>query len=143
MADTIFGRIVDGRLPSHRVWEDADLLAILDIEPVNKGHALILTKVPYVDCRQVPDRILQKVLPLARDLGAAMCEEFGYSGFNVHQSNGPDAGQDILHYHLHVWPRTSDGELTLAFRDEVQYAPGEIENFAERLALAVKARLGS
>src|SRR5690348_10971768 len=51
VTETIFSRIVKGELPSYKVWEDDDLVAILDIVPVNKGHVLILTKEPYPDAR--------------------------------------------------------------------------------------------
>lgn len=141
MSDSIFAKIVRGELPSCKVWEDEDLLVILDIEPVNKGHALILTKQPYADARDVPDAILGKILPLARDIGVILCREFGYSGFNIHQSNGPDAGQDVIHYHLHVWPRCSKEELRFVFKEEVTYKSGEIAEVADRIERALRDRL--
>jgi len=133
MSDSVFMRIVRGEIGSYKVWEDDDIVAILDIEPVNKGHVLILTKQPYVDVRGVPDDLLAKILPLARDLGVAVCEEFGYPGFNIHQSNGAAAGQDIFHYHMHVWPRRSEDEITFMYKEEVSYADGEIGVVAERI----------
>jgi|HubBroStandDraft_1064217.scaffolds.fasta_scaffold74116_3 histidine triad (HIT) family protein len=137
MPDSVFSRIIAGELPSAKVWEDDDLLAILDLQPVNKGHVLILAKCECADIRDVADSILAKVLPLARDVGIALCEAFGYSGFNIHQSNGVAAGQDVMHYHLHVWPRREKAEVRLVFRDEPEYEGNELSEVAEQLSKAV------
>lgn len=138
VAKSVFAKIIDGELPSVKVWEDDDLVAILDIEPVNLGHVLILAKCPCLDIREVPDVTLAKVLPLARDIGLALCQSFGYSGFNIHSSNGLAAGQDVMHFHLHVWPRREKEEVRLVFRDHPSYAEGEIEEVGARLAVALR-----
>lgn len=143
MADDVFTRIIAGELPSVRIWEDEDVLAILDIEPVNIGHVLILAKCPCVDIRQVPDKVLEKILPLARDIGAVLCETLGYSGFNIHQSNGAAAGQDVMHFHLHIWPRHAKDEVGLVFMNHPSYADGEIGQVGAKLAQALSEILHS
>lgn len=137
MNKSIFARIIDGELPSVKIWEDEDILAILDIEPVNIGHVLILARCPCSDIRQVPDRILRKILPLARDIGAAVCDVLGYEGFNIHQSNGAAAGQDVMHFHMHVWPRNEKSEVRLVFKNHPSYAEGEIEDVGSQLRTAL------
>jgi histidine triad (HIT) family protein len=137
MADDVFSRIVEGELPSVRIWEDEDVLAILDIEPVNIGHVLVLAKCPCVDIRQVPDKVLKKILPLARDIGVALCEAFGYGGFNIHQSNGVAAGQDVMHFHLHIWPRREKDEVRLVFKNHPSYSDGEMTQIGAQLRLAL------
>ena len=138
MAKSELARITDGALPAAMVWEDDDLLAILDTEPMNIGHVLILTKSEFADIRDVPDSVLAKVLPLARDLGIALCNAFGYAGFNIHQNNGAAAGQEVMHYHLHVWPRRGRDEVRLAFQHEPRYTGNELSDVAGQLSRALR-----
>ena len=133
---TVFERLIAGELPSAKVWVDDDLVVFLDNAPVNLGHCLIVTRVPYPDILEVPDPILQKILPLAKALGQALVD-LGYRGFNIHQSNRPEARQDILHCHVHVWPRKHRDEVRFVFEDEPEYAGTEMSDWAARLASAV------
>ncbi|MDR3155465.1 MAG: HIT domain-containing protein [Deltaproteobacteria bacterium] len=114
MSDTcIFCEISKGRIPSIRIYEDADFISFLDINPVARGHLLIITREHYLSTPEVPDEILAKALPLAKRLAAAAVLGVGADGFNILINNGEKAGQAVGHWHLHVIPRKDRSELPL------------------------------
>jgi histidine triad (HIT) family protein len=112
-ASCIFCEIANGRIPSIRIYEDDDFISFLDINPLTRGHLLIITREHYPATADVPDAILAKALPLAKKLAAAAVTGVGAEGFNVIINNGPVAGQAVEHWHLHVIPRRDRSELPL------------------------------
>jgi histidine triad (HIT) family protein len=109
----IFCEIANGRIPSIRIYEDADFISFLDISPLTKGHLLIITREHYPATLDVPDHILAKALPLAKKLARAAITGVGAEGFNIIINNGKVAGQEVDHWHLHVVPRNKPEELVL------------------------------
>jgi histidine triad (HIT) family protein len=109
----IFCEIADGRIPSIRIYEDADFISFLDINPLTRGHLLIITRKHYPATLDVPDAVLAKALPLAKKLARAAAMGVGAEGFNIMINNGTVAGQAVDHWHLHVIPRTDRSELPL------------------------------
>lgn len=103
--DCIFCKIANGEIPSTTLYEDDDFRVILDLGPGSKGHALILPKEHYRDLNELDPKIAAKVLPLAAKIGAAQKKALGAAGYNVVQNNGPEAGQTVFHFHVHVIPR--------------------------------------
>ena len=110
MADTIFGKIIRGEIPCHRVYEDAQVLAFLDINPLSRGHTLVIPKEPAETMDQLSDEAaaaLGKVLPrLCRAVVAAT----GVREYNVLENNGRGAHQAIAHVHFHIIPKPSATE---------------------------------
>ncbi|MDR1873339.1 MAG: HIT domain-containing protein [Deltaproteobacteria bacterium] len=113
MGDCVFCDIVNGRIPSIRVYEDADFIALMDINPLTPGHLLIITRDHYGATLDVPDHILAKALPLAKKIAEAVLLGVGSPAFNILINNGPEAGQAVSHWHLHVVPRQNPQELPL------------------------------
>jgi len=107
----VFCQISAGRIPSIRVYEDAEFVAFMDIAPQTEGHFLIVPRAHYEVLAEVPDAILAKVLPLARRLSGAAMAGLGFEAFNILQNNGEVAGQAVAHWHMHVIPRRAKGEL--------------------------------
>src|SRR3954471_24109490 len=105
MADTIFGKIVRGEIPCHRIYEDDKVLAFLDVNPISRGHVLVIPKEPAETLDQLSDdagAAIGRVLPrLARAVLAAT----GATAYNVLQNNGPLAHQAVFHVHFHIIPR--------------------------------------
>ena len=99
-----FARIVRGELPAARVYEDADVLAFMDIAPVTEGHVLVIAKrVRARNLLEMDGRTLGKLLAVARRVGAAQMRGLGADGFSIEQNNG--YGQTVPHFHVHVIPR--------------------------------------
>ncbi|MFO7275736.1 MAG: HIT family protein [Pseudomonadota bacterium] len=105
MADTIFRRIIDGEVPCHKVYEDDKVLAFLDINPLSRGHTLVIPKEPAETLDQLSDEsaaALGRVLPrICRAVIAAT----GVREYNVLENNGRGAHQAIPHVHFHIIPK--------------------------------------
>ena len=105
MADTVFGKIIRGQIPCHKVYEDAQIIAFLDINPLSRGHTLVVPKEPAETLDQLSDEAaaaLGRVLPrLCRAVVAAT----GTREYNVLENNGQGAHQAIAHVHFHIIPK--------------------------------------
>lgn len=102
---TIFGKILDGELPCHRLYEDDHVLAFLDIGPISKGHTLVIPKERKTYLHELSDEAgaaIGRVLPR---LGRAVMKATGATAYNVLQNNGSSAGQVVMHVHFHIIPR--------------------------------------
>ncbi len=110
MAETIFGKIIGGQIPCHKVYEDDRVLAFLDINPLTRGHTLVIPKEPAPTLDKLSDEsaaALGRVLPrICRAVMAAT----GVAEYNVLENNGPGAHQAVFHVHFHIIPRPSPSE---------------------------------
>ncbi len=100
----IFCMIVKGRLPSYKVYEDDDILVILDKYPASKGHLLVLTKEHYSSIHDAEPRRAVKALAVAAALARIYRESVGAPGVKLVVNSGRPAGQEIFHLHIHVIP---------------------------------------
>lgn len=107
----IFCQISAGRIPSIRIYEDNEFIAFMDIAPQSEGHFLIVPRAHYESLNNVPDKVLAKILPLAKKLSDAAMTGLGVEGFNLLQNNGEVAGQAVPHWHMHVIPRRDKSEF--------------------------------
>jgi len=109
VSDTIFGKIIRGEIPCHRVYEDEQVLAFLDVNPIARGHTLVIPKEAVVTLDQLSDdsaAAIGRVLPrIARAVLAAT----GARAYNVLQNNGTMAHQAVMHVHFHIIPKWDDG----------------------------------
>jgi len=109
VSDTIFGKIIRGEIPCHRVYEDEHVLAFLDVNPIARGHTLVIPKEARVTLDQLSDdsaAAIGRVLPrIARAVLAAT----GARAYNVLQNNGAQAHQAVMHVHFHIIPKWDDG----------------------------------
>ncbi|MBV9344835.1 MAG: HIT family protein [Gammaproteobacteria bacterium] len=110
MAETVFGKILRGEIPCHKVYEDTHVLAFLDINPLSRGHTLLIPKEPAETLDALSDEsaaALGRVLPrLCRAVVAAT----GTREYNVLENNGRGAHQAIEHVHFHIIPKPNHGE---------------------------------
>ena len=110
MSDCVFCKIVAGEIPSSKVLETDDLLAFLDIGPINPGHTLLIPKAHYGTLDQVPSDVASKLGGALPKLCEAVSAAAKAEGFNVFQTNHECAGQVVPHVHFHIVPRyPSDG----------------------------------
>lgn len=108
----IFCRIVSGALPSTRVYEDEHVMAFLDINPVAKGHLLVIPKCHYETLLDVPEETGARIMPVLKLLGKAVMMATGADGFNCLQNNFAASGQVVFHSHWHIVPRFEGDGLT-------------------------------
>lgn len=102
----VFCLIVAGKTPAAKVFEDEQVLAIMDIRPINEGHVLVMPKQHYPSLTDLPGDVWAHQASVAKDIGGAIrhsgvrCE-----GINLFLSDGKAAFQEVPHIHLHVIPR--------------------------------------
>ena len=99
----IFCKIINGEIPSYKIYEDDEILAFLDINPVNPGHTLIIPKEHTLDVTTINNDVLIKILDKSRDIASLLIEKMGAQGFTLVQNNG--TAQEVKHFHLHVMPK--------------------------------------
>ncbi len=131
----VFAKILRGELPAHKVYEDADTLAFLDIMPAADGHALVIPKGPYRTIIDTPDDILAKLAVISRKIAVAAQKAFAADGITLMQFSEAAGGQEVFHIHFHVIPRTAGvplRPLPRGFADKELLA-----GFAERIRAAL------
>lgn len=103
--DNIFAKILRGEIPSHRVYEDADTVAFMDVMPQGTGHILVVPKAPSRNLLDADPATLAKLFPVVQKLTRAVKKAFAADGVTVMQFNEPASGQTVYHLHVHVIPR--------------------------------------
>ena len=103
--DNVFAKILRGELPSHKLYEDDDTIAIMDIMPRGDGHCLVIPKKPSRNIFDVDAESLAAVMRTAQKLARAVVPAFQADGVTVQQFNEPAGGQVVFHLHVHVIPR--------------------------------------
>lgn len=111
--DCIFCKIVAGDVPCFKVYEDEHTLAFMDINPANRGHALVIPKAHSPDLYESPDETLAATLATARKVARAVRATVNPDGLNLVQANGPGAAQSVFHLHVHIMPRFTGDEMKL------------------------------
>ena len=106
----VFCKIIDGEIPSSVVYEDDDVLAILDISQTTRGHTLVMPKKHYDSFLSCPQEEMHKVMDVARRIGQAEISILGAKGVNILTNVGEVAGQSVPHFHVHVIPRYVGGQ---------------------------------
>ena len=136
MENCIFCKIVKGEIPSSKVYEDSEVLAFLDIAPVNIGHALVIPKKHFVNIHDTPEEILGYMMRVAKNIAKAIKETTGAEGINININNEPAAGQIIFHTHLHVIPRYAADGFKL-WHGRRGYEEGEKDEVAKKIIQAL------
>lgn len=129
--DCVFCKIVAGEIPAHKVYEDDQVIAFLDIAHWTKGHTLILPKSHYADLLDTPDETVAKIAVLAKDLASNYKPTLKADGFNVNNNCGEVAGQEVMHYHVHLIPRYKDSDFTIEVQNRAQNI--DLEEVAAKL----------
>ncbi|DBA00957.1 TPA: hypothetical protein N0F65_006218 [Lagenidium giganteum] len=112
--DNIFRKIIDGTIPSYKIFETDRVLAILDAFPLVPGHALLMHKGEYASVVDMPEDVTIELFREPPRLAKAVRAATGCEGINIVQNNGAASGQAVFHAHVHVIPRfKGDGKLPL------------------------------
>lgn len=133
----VFCKIVTGRIPSTKVYEDGEVLAFIDIGPIVKGHVLVIPKEHFDPLTAVPARLLGRVMEAVQKVAAAQIAGLGADGVNLHQANGAAAGQVVPHVHFHVIPRFNDDGHRWNWKSTTYATAAEASALADRLRAAL------
>lgn len=117
--DCIFCKIASKEVPSHIVYESENVIAILDSNPVTKGHTLVMPKQDFETFLSTPKDLMNEVMDVAQKIGIALMKKLLARGVNIIMNCYEPAGQTVMHFHVHVIPRysVSDG-LAIDFKTD-------------------------
>lgn len=103
--NNIFAKILRGEIQAHKVYEDDDTLAFMDVMPQAEGHTLVIPKKPSRGLLDAEPEVLARLIKVAQRVAGAVKAAFGADGLTVFQYNEPAGGQTVFHLHVHIVPR--------------------------------------
>lgn len=104
----IFCSIIAGELPVAKIYEDSNLLVLMDKYPINIGHTLVIPKIHYDNILLMPHEEVGRLYSFVPIIAKAVVSAVNADGFNVGQNNGRAANQIVPHVHIHIIPRFKD-----------------------------------
>lgn len=142
MSDCIFCAIAAGNIPSASLWEDERTFAFLDINPLRPGHALVVPKAHATRHAgmDAPDR--DAVWATVAKITPALCDAVGAADATIAVNDGPAAGQEVPHVHVHIVPRKpgdGGGPVHALFANRPTVSSDELHDVAIRVQRAVDA----
>ena len=99
----IFCKIINGEIPSKKIYEDDIVIVIMDVDPRSNGHVLIIPKKHYQDLYDIDNDTLNHIMKVSREISNKLVDKLGCPGVTLEQNNG--IAQAVKHFHLHVIPR--------------------------------------
>lgn len=127
----LFCKIIAGEIPAHKIYEDEEVFAFLDIHPINPGHTLVVPKAHYANLVDAPPELLASLIKATQKIAKAVISATGMDNFNLGVNNGSLAGQVIFHLHFHIMPRYADDHHQLWHGQD--YKAGEAEEIAGKI----------
>jgi histidine triad (HIT) family protein len=103
--NNIFAKILRGEIASHRVYEDDEIVAFMDVMPQGKGHTLVVPKMPSRNLLDAEPSTLAPLMRAVQTVARGVMRAFAADGVTVIQYNEAPAGQSVFHFHVHVIPR--------------------------------------
>lgn len=140
----VFCKIIKGVIPSVHVYESENVLAFLDVEPIEKGHVLVIPKHHWKTIMDIPVNdasdieCSEEMMYIVRVVAKAMCDAFA-ADVNILQANGVCAGQTVDHIHFHVVPRRKDGPVPPVWKSGAGKYQDDTErdDYAKKIKAAV------
>ena len=137
--DCAFCAIVTGERPGHLVLEEPDVVGLLDIRPVFKGHTLLVPREHVDTLGDLPDKLREPLLAATQRVAVAVESALGAKGAFIAVNN--KVSQSVPHLHVHVVPRTKGDGLRGFFWPRTKYADdAEAAGYAARIRTAVESR---
>ncbi len=117
----VFCDIIAKKAPAHIVYEDDDLIAILDKHPITDGHTLLLTKRHYERFGEIPQAEVVKLFAKVQELNERIMRKMSAQGSHISINDGKAAHQLVPHIHVHIIPRKAGDEVTFTARKRLPH----------------------
>jgi len=139
MSDTcIICKIVNGDVPAKTIYEDDDIIAILDFNGANPGHSFVIPKEHIPILEQVPSRLVGKMFNVANKISSAIFDTLKVQGTNIFVANGVPAGQKVAHFMVNIIPRKENDQVNM------QWQPRQLsEEEMSTVELKIKGEVGN
>ena len=131
--DYLFCKIVNGKIPCTKVYEDEKVLSFMDINPMNDGHLLVIPKNHGSTILELPETDFLAVMSATKKIAEAVNKALNPDGINILQLNGEAANQVVPHLHVHIVPRWLGDGLTISKWVPVQGDMEQISQFGEKI----------
>jgi len=133
--ECIFCNIIEKKSEAEILFEDDKVVAFLDIQPINYGHALVVPKKHYDNFLTIPPEELVQVTKATQFIAGIVKRSVNADGFNVISNNGDSAGQTVYHFHQHIIPRfNEDFNFKPRFKN---YGEGAMKEYADKIRSVV------
>jgi histidine triad (HIT) family protein len=111
MDDCVFCRIIKKEIPCDCLYENDKIFVMLDINPANQGHTLLIPKTHCKDITETKNDEAAELMIKAKEFAPKIAKAVNADGFNLIMNTRPAAGQMVMHTHLHIIPRFKDDGL--------------------------------
>jgi histidine triad (HIT) family protein len=138
--DCIFCKIINGDLPSAKVYEDEHVYAFLDLSQVTKGHTLVIPKTHTKNIYETPPEVAKELFARIPVVANAVKETYKPIGMNLLNNNEAPADQSVFHLHIHIIPRYGDGDGYSSnwVTHNEDYTPEKLQEMAEEISAEIK-----
>lgn len=138
--DCIFCKIINGDIPSAKVYEDEHVYAFLDISQVTKGHTLVIPKKHTKNIFDTPEEIAEVLFARVPKIANAINKAYKPIGMNILNNNEEAAGQSVFHLHLHLLPMYSeDSGFSANWETHAdKYTAEDLQEIATTISTAIK-----
>lgn len=138
--DCLFCKIIDGEIPSAKVYEDEHVYAFMDISQVTKGHTLIIPKIHTKNIYEMDEDVASHLFARVPKVANAIKDAFNPAGINLLNNNEAPAGQTVFHYHIHLIPRydVNDGFGLNWKTNQDLYSSDDLQHLAEQINAKIK-----
>jgi histidine triad (HIT) family protein len=130
MKECSFCNIINRITPAEILYENEDVIAILDINPIHYGHSLIIPRIHCKDFLELPECTYHSILKATNIVTRALVNALKLDGFNLFSNNGHIAGQSVFHFHLHITPRYQEDNIRFVLNLR-SYSDGEMSRYGE------------
>lgn len=138
--DCLFCNIIDGKIPSAKVYEDEHVYAFLDISQVTKGHTLVIPKKHVKDIYELEEDVASNLFSRMPKIAKAIKQAYKPTGINILNNNEIAAGQSVFHLHMHIIPRYEVNEgfdIKWVTRND-EFSSEELQQIAEKISDEIK-----
>ena len=114
----VFCKIIDGAIPSSKVYEDDEVLAILDLSQTTKGHTIVMPKKHYANMLEIPTDEFASLMGKVKTIAQLLVSKLNANGCNVLINTNESAGQTVMHLHVHIIPRFDETDgISIEFKE--------------------------
>ena len=112
----VFCKIINGDIPSYKIYEDENVFAFLDINPVTYGHTLVIPKKHVENIFELDSVTTNSLFVGVTNVAKLLKEKLKTDNLNLINNNGPLAYQSVFHYHVHLIPRYENDSFSINFK---------------------------